>query len=242
MSLLFNTSQSHRRKRLLQQQLQTWIIRGLLILLFWACYQFGKMQSNATQTLTGSAIEELSASKLSLEKEVVNLRADLITTQSKLTDLTKQYGNDVGDMDLIALNQLIQDRIDHGVTLQRLKQVIAATTNVRNCSAPDVKRFMVLTGPAPKGVVSKATFGSGLIVVMGEGDGEINAKGGRETWYDPQKPVRLAINVKGADPVYKEGLLPIEHNIIRAGTEYRLMVSSGSRSYAEVTVEQCAYP
>ena len=39
-----------------------------------------------------------------------------------------------------------------------------------------------------------------------------------------------------------EGILPLHHAMVRAGTEYRFSVVSGDRAFVEVTAEACAYP
>ena len=211
-----------------------------LVLLF--SYQLGKMQSNAIKKTKSHEIQDLSSSKADLEKQVVLLKADLLTTQTKLDALTKQYDVDVGDKDLLTLNQLIHDRLDNGVTMERLKQVIAATSNIRNCSSPDIKRFIVSTGTPVKGSVGKVSFGSGLIVITGDGTPEINSRGGHETWYDPKQSVNITIAVKGGDTIHKQGVMPIRESVVQGNAEYRLTIAPGGRSYAEVTADQCAYP
>jgi hypothetical protein len=242
MSPLFSSSQSHRQKRLRSRQLRRWLLWFLAIGVVLLSYQLGKMHASAVNTTDTHMIQDLSAAKADLEKQVVTLKADLLTTQTKLDELTQQYDTDVGDKDLLALNRIIHDRLDSGVTMERLQQVIAATSNVRNCSSPDTKRFMVTTDTS-KGPVSKVNFGSGLIVITGTGEDETNSKGGHETWYDPKQPVHVTITVRGGgEPIHKDGVLPIHQSVIHGDTEYLLTIAPGGRSYAEVTSEQCAYP
>ena len=242
MGFLFNSVRTNWQARLRRRQIRRLLLWVAAFAVLLMSYQLGKMHSNAVKTTDIHTIEELSTAKSDMEKQVVSLKADLLTTQTKLDKLTQQYDADVGDKDLLALNQLIHDRLDNGVTMERLKQVIAATSNIRNCSAPDTKRFIISTGTAVKGSVGKVSFGSGLIVITGEGATEVNARGGHETWYDPKQPVDITIAVNGGETVHKQGIMPIHYSVIQGGAEYRLTIAPGGRSYAEATADQCAYP
>lgn len=211
------------------------------MLILVATYQFGQNMGNAElQNLRGE-MGELRGARTDLEKQVVTLRADAMTNENKLHELEQQYNDDIGDMNLRALNRLLRERLASGVTTERLQEVIAAASNVRNCSAPETKRFIVQT-PAAKGPPSKVSFGSGLITIMASGDAAVNAKGGKESWFDSAKPVQLSINVRGGENVSKEEVLPFHYSIIQGATEYRITITPTSRSYAEVTADQCAYP
>lgn len=205
-------------------------------------YNFGQNQGNAEYHAAKNELAELRNNKSAMEKQIVTLRADAMTTQTKLKELERQYHADIGDEHLRAFNRLLRERLASGVKPERLQQVIAATSNVRNCSSPETKRFIVATPLSKKEKNSEVSFGSGLITISGMGASAVNPNGGKEAWFDPQQPLNLNIAVRNGKQETKTVTLPVQHSVVQGSTEYRFTINSSARSYAEVTADQCAYP
>lgn len=205
-------------------------------------YNFGQNHGNAEFYANRNELVELRNSKIEMEKQIVNLRAETLTAQTRLQELEKQYQADIGDTNIRSFNRLLRERLASGVKPERLQQVIAATSNTRNCSSPETKRFIVATPLSKNDKSSQVTFGSGLITITANGASATNPNGGRESWFDPKQPVNIQFNVRDGKAVTKTAPLPIEHSVIQGSTEYRFTVNPSSRSYAEVVADQCVYP
>lgn len=241
MSFRLHDPYERRRQSALQKTLRQVVVTVICIAVLVLIYHLGQNMAGAEGRTAQREVVELRTRNTDLEKQVVKIQADNLTQQNKLNELQQQYQADIGDENLRSLNRLLRERMASGVTTERLQQIIAAASNVRNCSAPDTKRFIVST-PLSKVAASKVSFGSGMVVITGDGTTAINDKGGKEAWYDPAKPVHVTIAVRGGETVNKEDVLPIHYSVIQGATEYRFTIANSARSYAEVTADQCAYP
>jgi len=241
MSFRLYDPHERRRQSAMQKAMRQTIVIVICIVVLSLIYHLGENMADAKGREAQNELAELRDNKTDMEKQLVTLRADNLTQQNKLDELGKQYQADIGDDNLRALNRLLRERLASGVTTERLQQVIAAASNVRNCSAPDTKRFIVAT-PLSKSPASKVSFGSGMITITGDGVSAVNEKGGKDAWYDPEKPVHVTIAVRGGETANKESVLPIHYSVIQGATEYRFTIANSARSYAEVTADQCAYP
>ncbi len=242
MSFKLHDPYERRRQSALQKTLRQTVIGFVCVLILILAYHLGQNMASAEGQNAQREAIELRAHNADLEKQVVTLKADNLTQQNKLSELQQQYQADIGDDNLRGLNRLLRERMASGVTTERLQQIIAAASNVRNCSAPDTKRFIVATPLSKTPANNKVSFDSGMVTITGDGASAINDKGGKEAWYDPQKPVHVAIAVRGGETVNKDDVLPIHYSVIEGATEYRFTIATSARSYAEVTADQCAYP
>lgn len=241
MSFRLHDPYERRRQNAIQRNIRMFMMAGVCIAVLALFYNFGQNMATAEGRTAQKELVEVRNARADLEKQVVTLRADNLTMQNKLKELEGQYRADIGDTNLRTLNRLLRERLASGVTTERLQQVIAATSNVRNCSSPDTKRFIITT-PLSKSPPSKVSFGSGLITITGEGAAAVNDNGGKEAWFDPQKSVKVTFATRGGETATREGVLPLHYSIIQGSTEYRFTVNNSARSYAEVTADQCAYP
>ncbi|HCM83124.1 MAG TPA: hypothetical protein PKW15_02380 [Alphaproteobacteria bacterium] len=242
MSLRLHDPFERRRRAGLQRTIQQSMMVIACIGVLALTYNFGQNRGDAEFHASRNELAELRKNKTELEKQIVALRAETLTTQTKLKELERQYQADIGDDHLRSFNRLLRERLASGVKPERLQQVIAATSNVRNCSSPETKRFIVATPLSKKEKSSDVSFGSGLVTITGNGMSATNINGGKEAWFDPAQPVNVSINVRGGQNITKTGPLPIQHSIIQGATEYRFTIAPSARSYAEVTADQCAYP
>src|SRR5690606_8202253 len=128
-------------------------------------------------------LAEMRNNKAVLEKQIVELRAEALTAQTRLKELEQQYHADIGDEHLRSFNRLLRERLASGVKPERLQQVIAATNNVRNCSSPETKRFIVATPLTKDNKNGEVSFGSGLVTISGVGESAVNPNGGKESWF-----------------------------------------------------------
>ena len=241
MNMNFYSSYERQRRNAFQRFVRSASIFLLVFAVLALTYNLGKNNAEAEFVTEQKEIEALRTQNAKLEKEIVSLRAEAMAAETRLQDAETEYQAFVGNENLRALSRLIKSRLEAGVKPERLQQVITGTSNVRNCSAPESKRFTVATAIS-KQKKSEVSFGSGLVSISGEGATAINKEGQKEAWYDSEKPVVITIATTGGETIKKEGLLPINYSIVQGDTEYRLTIKPAGKAYAEVVVDQCAYP
>jgi hypothetical protein len=90
--------------------------------------------------------------------------------------------------------------------------------------------------------VGSATFADGRIAVSGAGEYATDENGYPVAWFDPAKEVALSFATIGGQQETVSGLLPVYHNVLVGGDQYRFAVTEGPSDFAIVTVERCDYP
>ncbi len=217
------------------------MLLGLLGGICYAVYQLGRDNAQAQEISLHAERDTLKTAKAKLEEDIVALKATALTSDTRLKELENQYSRDIGNAELRQLLRLVQERLNAGVKPERLQQVITATENTRNCSAPDKKRFAIKT-VLSKDKASSVSFGGGAITITGDGEPAQGPNGAKEAWYDPAKPVTLNFKLRDGDAKQVQGTLPLVQSIIRANTEFKFTINKSAQSYVEVTGDQCAYP
>jgi len=176
-----------------------------------------------------------------LQNEATELRAEAQTANVRLEQLRVSYDELLDHGALKNLIELLKQQLDKGVAKERLTSVILSARPPQNCSTPESKRFVVKT-PVYKGPVSQSSISGGDVRVFGEGVSAQNQQGQREAWYDPAQAVEISFKARDGDAIVKSGVLPIYHSVVVDDKEYRITVSNGAKSFANVTFDHCDYP
>lgn len=204
-------------------------------------FYFGKGRTTDESTFLQQKVNALTAERDSLQNDVTNLRSEARTAILRLEELQKTYQSKTpggAEGDLIAL---VNQQIVEGGDPERLAFLIRSGRPPRNCTDPEIQRFVVST-PAYTGAESQANIGQGAILIKAAGSSARNDKGESEAWYDPSKVVDLQFIAKDGKTEKKHGIMPLYHSIVLEGREYRFTVSEGARSFAKVTFNSCDYP
>lgn len=204
-------------------------------------YQMGIEQLKGRDTALREEVSALSMRNAELELLAQQMKGAAKTAESRARDMEQQLRRDVPSGDRARLLEQITRRLEAGVQADRLAFVIEHTENPRNCKNPENKRFVLAT-PILKSGVRGTTFANGAVTVTGEGVSARNAQKEPESWYDPGQPVTLRIAIMGGKQETVEGVLPLHHNIVAEGVEYRFVFAAGSRSYVDATVDRCPFP
>lgn len=204
-------------------------------------YWWGAEHVRSSEMAYKEQAQKLQSERGGLEQTITTLRSEVQSTQVHYQQLQAQYEKEVPQGDFKKLTDMVKKQLDAGIKPERLAFVIDAARPPRNCTYPQIKRFVVKTPvySGPQGVVS---FGNGLISVTGDGQSSINASGKPEAWYDPGKPVKITFIEIGGKQTVKEGLLPIQNSFVIGNKEYRFTVAAGERSFISVTSDNCDYP
>ena len=241
MNLMMYESGGRHRKR--QAAARRRMVLGviLIIALGAVCYWRGREQAISEGLAYKEEYTKLQKEREQVDQTITQLRSDVQTAQVQLQKLEAQYKQDVPQGEFKTLTDLVKKQLDGGIKAERLSFVIDSARPPRNCSEPQVKRFVMKT-PVYNGPQGAVSFGNGVITVAGEGAASVTAAGKAEAWYDPGKSVKITFTEIGGKQTVKEGLLPIQYSTVIGNKEYRFTVAAGERSFISVTSDSCDYP
>lgn len=139
--------------------------------------------------------------------------------------------------------QSIDSRLAAGIKVERLRAVIAAVENERVCEGKPVSRRFLVRTPIYQGANDSVDFAGGAITVTAAGQSAVNPAGSPEAWFDPAKPVNVALTRLGGAKAETAGLLPLHAAMPVDGTDYRFTITAAERQgFVTVTGQGCRYP
>jgi hypothetical protein len=242
MSFAFHSMRGGRNRRKKGEQWRNIVlITAGLALLSGLFYFLGGENVRSTDAAYKQQAIKLQEERDALEQTIISLRRDVKSSQMRYEKMEERLKKEVPEGDLKMLVDILRRQLEAGIKPERLGSLLEATLPPKNCTQPQMKRFVVKT-PVYSGSHASVSFGGGAIVVSGEGESAIGASGTKEAWYDPGKPVKLIFSLVGGKEVVKEGLLPIQYSTVVGNREYRFTVAAGDRSFIAVTSDNCDYP
>ena len=240
MSFILRNHHDRYRQRARESFVRNAVVCGIVVVAIMAGYVVGQQRQKLALSQAKIVLRETLDRASQSEMAMTSLRSKNETLNIELQQLKATYQTQIPQGDLLSLTSLLQEQLDKGMNVDRLRQIIKAARPPQNCSAPLSKRF-ILSTPAYEGPESKITFAEGAITVIGHGEASINSTGNKEAWFDAGKKVKVTFAQPGGIQEIKEGILPIHHTIIRNDKEYRFSVSEGPRSFVVVTSDSCDY-
>jgi hypothetical protein len=179
-----------------------------------------------------------------LEEDLARSRQDSHRSRqadAALADLRRRYVADVPDGELATLVAMLEEQLQAGAGTARLAFLIEAAGKAGGCaSEPATKRFVPRTA-ASTGPQSAIRFDE-RIIVTGSGAASRNENGLTEAWFDPAEPVRIDFRSLAGDVGSVEGVLPLRHQMMVDGKEYRFAAIAGERSFIEISAQACDLP
>lgn len=212
---------------------------------FWLGRQYGAERSISLN----DQVEALTQQRNLLQDSVTELRAETQTAEARYNQLREEFNTLIPEGPVQDLIRLVREQIEQGMEPERLAFVIRSARPPTGCTEPETKRFVV-SNPAYQGPDSVVSVAEGAITISASGSSARNDDGQPEAWYDPAQPVNILFEVSapeaegdgGKQQERKNGILPIRHSIVAGDREYRFTVEAGSRSFARVVFDSCAYP
>lgn len=201
---------------------------------------FGKQYSAQNQINLEEQVESLSAQNTTLQETVTELRAEAQTANTRYEQIRAEYESQIPEGPMQDIIKLLREQLGQGMAPERLAFLIRSARPPTGCNEPETKRFVVTT-PAYKGPDSAVSVADGHVLVTATGVSAKNDKGAPEAWYDPAQSVTVRFK-SGEVTESKSGTLPLRHSVIVENREYRFTVEEGSRSFAKVVFDSCAYP
>ena len=136
---------------------------------------------------------------------------------------------------------MVIERLDAGVSVERMAFLIQAAEEARDCRPVESKRFLVKT-PLHSGANTVVSFASDAIVVTGTGASAKTSDGLPQAWFDPVEPVTVQIVPINGRTVELVGTLPLQGSVVQGGLEHRFQLRAGATGFIQVAAESCAYP
>lgn len=232
-----------RRRRQFRSSLFKWTVALCLIVAAGTyAYLSGKELSQGEVNTLKGRIASLEADVANLEQKNTALQTEISGERSRAEEWRQKYTREVPSGDLKELFDVTQQKIESGVSVDRLKFVIGAAENRENCDEqPATKRFIVQT-PLHSGANGFVAFDSGAITITAMGDPARDSLGNPEAWFDPAEPVAVRIVHIGGKTSEISGRLPLNPSIVVGDSEYRFNIVTGSRGFVQVTGTRCDYP
>ncbi len=201
---------------------------------------FGKQYAATNQISLQEQVEGLTKQNTELQENVTELRAEAQTANTRYEQIRAEYESQIPEGPMQDIIKLIREQLGQGMAPERLAFLIRSARPPTGCTEPETKRFVVTT-PAYQGPDSAVTVADGHVLVTATGVSAKNDKGAPEAWYDPAQSVTVKFK-SGEVAESKSGTLPLRHSVIVDNREYRFTVEEGSRSFAKVVFDSCAYP
>ncbi len=204
-------------------------------------YQVGVSANQAWTDKLEADLQRFQEDNLGLRDELAQTVLNASTTQTALEDLQRRYQAEVPDGELAELLEQVAAQLHGGVDPGRLAFLIDAAGQDSGCAeAPVTKRFRPRT-PITTGPTSAVRFGD-RITVTAIAESAIDENGQPEAWYDPAKPVRLMFRTLDGRELKVEGDLPLRHQMLVDGMEFRFSAIAGPTSFVEVSGQACPFP
>lgn len=235
---LYDSDRRYRR-RFWCNLLRFIIYTGLLIVVALGAYQWGIEDLDTRVLGYQQEIYTLEAGREGLEQDNVNLRTVAAKATAAYRELKARYEEDVPKGEHKALYDQLKQKLNDGVSADRLAFLIKTAEDDRRCEDIDSKRFLVRT-PIVKGANTSVSYADEAIVVSAYGEPARNEAGQPLGWYDPAKPVRLEVARIDGEVTNSEGLLPQRQGTMHQGREYRFqLVATEGRGIVRVAAQVC---
>ncbi|MEQ8815084.1 MAG: hypothetical protein RLO51_19940 [Thalassobaculum sp.] len=204
-------------------------------------YQFGIEDLESQVRGYQQEIFDLENRHGQLEQETANLRVAAERAKLTVEEWERRYAADVPAGERRRMLELATERLQAGVSPDRLAFLIKSADDPRDCEPVESKRFLVRT-PLYDGKNTVVSFADDAIVVSGSGESAKTADGLPQAWFDPQLPV--TVEIKRIDGEVREvaGVLPLNGSIVQGGTEHRFQMRAGATGFIQIAAERCAYP
>jgi hypothetical protein len=204
-------------------------------------YQVGVSADQARTGQLEGDLARLQQANLELRDEIALARQRSSEAEAALGHMRERYAAEIPSGAAADLLARLRAQLGAGVEPERLAFLIEAAALDDDCQdEPETKRFMPRT-PLSTGPLSYVRFGD-RITITGEGESARNEAGLAEAWFDPALPIRLKFRTMDGATTTIEGTVPLTHQMVVDGMEYRFSAVSAEPRFVEMTAQTCAPP
>ena len=232
-----------RRRRKFWVSMVKWCFALILIAAAGSYSYFaGEKIARHEVTALETRVQNLEEERQALEVERATLEEKVSTAVVRAREWEMQYQKDIPTGEQRTFLELIQEKLDSGLSSKRLAFLISEASTPENCVAdPQDKRFIVRTSDKI-GANNSVTFDKSSLTVTAKGEAALSASGYKEGWFDVKKPLKVTFTRVGGEKSEASGFLPLHHAMITDGKEYRFTLRPGPRGFVVVTGQVCGYP
>ncbi|MFO1154981.1 MAG: hypothetical protein U1E42_15185 [Rhodospirillales bacterium] len=233
-----------RRRRRLHWSIFKWAVALALITAAGIyAYETGRRLASADITRLEQTISTLREQVDVGEAANISSHAAAETAQATARDWQARYERDVARGPSKELFEIIQQKLGAGVEAERLKAVLIATQNRRDCRREAERRLFPVPVQMQTATRSSLKFGSGLITLVIVGMPARDSAGNGESWFDVAEPVTLRLIRSGVPATEVTGALPLTTSVIVGEREFSFRVMPAkSRGNVDIFGESCRFP
>ncbi len=211
-----------------------WIV--ISVALAYSTYSLGHGRSN-------TFAQELQSKLDQLRTEHNNLLTDAAAADARANLLQQKYATDAPHGATRQIMALVKERLDNGVSPDRVAFLVAMAENDAECEAEtDTRRFLLQT-PLTNGANSAISFSDDTITVTGWGRPSKDSNNNLQNWFDPAQTTQILFTIIGGEEHRADGKLPLHHTLVTGNTEHRFTVKPGeAKGFVVVTEQRCRFP
>ena len=229
-------SRQQRRRQRRKRVLVTLAIVLLAVVSAVYAYQVGTLRAQKPLAELEQALALLKTEQVFLARENEELRNRVEAAGPALA-----LGGGLPGEQAKALVEAVGERLDAGVSAERLTFAIAAIGPGGACGGQQVTKQLRVRTPHTTGDSPSVAFGE-AVTVTAEGVSALGPAGKPEPRFDPSQPVRLAFEGAAGEIARTGGVLPLDLALVAAGDEFRFTAAPGAPGFVEITGRRCAFP
>ena len=211
-----------------------WIV--ISVALAYSTYSFGHGRSS-------KLAHELQSTLDQLRTENNNLLTDTAEAEARANLIQQKYATDAPHGATRQIMALVKERLETGVSPDRVAFLVAMAENDAECEAEtDTRRFLVQT-PLTNGANSAISFSDDTITVTGSGPPSRDSNNDLQNWFDPAEKIQILFTIIGGEEHRADGKLPLHHTLVTGNTEHRFTAKLGeAKGFVVVTEQRCSLP
>jgi len=244
MSLGLSESRNRRRRRgrIILVLLRWLFVIAVALAAGYYSWDFGTKLARQEVGVLEDRLAQANAENAQLRTDITGLETALREERALVAQWQERYQAEVPSAEDKQLMGVIQERIAAGISRERLYEIVGLAQERQNCEPlPGARRFVV-QNPVYAGANDTVSFAENAIIVTATGESELNTDGRPEAWFDAAKPVTVFFSRPGGATTSAVGVLPLHHAVVVGDREYRFSIVAGTRSFAEISGQSCAYP
>ena len=146
---------------------------------------------------SGKFTRELQSKLDQLRTENSNLLADAAAAEARANLFQQKYATDAPHGATRQIMALVKERLESGVSPDRVAFLVAMAENDAECEAEtDTRRFLLQT-PLTNGANSAISFSDDTITVTGWGRPSKDSNNNLQNWFDPAQTTQILFTIIG---------------------------------------------
>jgi len=242
MAMGFREQRRRARRRLLWSVIRWVAAFGVVGGAGYVAYVSGAQLAEQDVDALKAEVGQLEATIEALRRQTIEQLADVEAKRLEAEHWQQRYQLDVPTGEIKGLFDLMRGKLDGGVSPQRVRFVLEAVANNRDCDRDvTTKRFVVRT-PIYRGGDDAVRFADGAITVSATGISTRTEDGRAEAWFDAGSEISLKVAHIGGGITAATGPLPLRHAMVIDDQEHQFNVVASARGFVEVSHRTCRFP